>query len=161
MCTPVCTPRGWARRAWTWHEAADDRLFTPRPHVAKAADVVWIGNWGDDERTAELEDLYNNAPCGYHSVDAEGLIVRMNDTWLAWLGYSREELLGKTMQECYPGIDQTPMFALLERCMRERQADSMENEFAFDDGSNRSRTFVSNVIRPIGSCWVNLPVLGS
>jgi len=54
------------------------------------------------ERTADLEaaktaleDLYNNAPCGYHSVDADGIIVRMNDTWLAWLGYSREEVVGK------------------------------------------------------------------
>jgi PAS domain S-box-containing protein len=44
---------------------------------------------------AQLEDLYNNAPCGYHSVDADGLIVRMNDTWLGWLGYSREEVVGK------------------------------------------------------------------
>jgi len=47
------------------------------------------------ERTAELQDLYNHAPCGYHSVDADGLIVRMNDTWLAWLGYAREEVVGK------------------------------------------------------------------
>ena len=44
---------------------------------------------------AELNDLYNNAPCGYHSVDEDGLIVRMNDTWLRWLGYSREEIVGK------------------------------------------------------------------
>ena len=46
---------GWARRAWTWHEAADTRLFAPRPAVEPEGDVVWIGNWGDDERTAELE----------------------------------------------------------------------------------------------------------
>lgn len=43
----------------------------------------------------EIADLYNNAPCGYHSLDREGLLVRINDTELAWLGYSREELLGK------------------------------------------------------------------
>lgn len=43
----------------------------------------------------ELEDLYNNAPCGYHSLDKGGLLVRINDTELAWLGYRREELLGK------------------------------------------------------------------
>lgn len=43
----------------------------------------------------ELDDLYNNAPCGYHSVDTQGRIVRMNDTWLSWLGYSREEVVGK------------------------------------------------------------------
>jgi len=53
------------------------------------------------ERTAELEDLYDNAPCGYHSVDADGLIVRMNDTWLTWLGYSREEVVGKMR---HPGL---------------------------------------------------------
>jgi spore maturation protein CgeB len=50
--------RGWAARAWTWHEAADVRVFHPLPHAREAAgDVVWIGNWGDDERTAELEEF--------------------------------------------------------------------------------------------------------
>ncbi|HEY6095391.1 MAG TPA: HD domain-containing phosphohydrolase [Gallionellaceae bacterium] len=43
----------------------------------------------------EVEDLYNNAPCGYHSLDRDGLIVRINDTELNWLGYRREELVGK------------------------------------------------------------------
>lgn len=47
------------------------------------------------ERTAELEDLYNNAPCGYHSFDAEGVYVRINDTELKWLGLSREAVVGK------------------------------------------------------------------
>jgi PAS domain S-box-containing protein len=44
---------------------------------------------------AEAEDLYNNAPCGYHSLDRNGLIIRINDTELKWLGYSREEVVGK------------------------------------------------------------------
>jgi PAS domain S-box-containing protein len=44
---------------------------------------------------AELEDLYNNAPCGYHSLDARGVFVRVNDYELRLLGYGREELLGK------------------------------------------------------------------
>jgi spore maturation protein CgeB len=48
---------GWARDAWTWHEAADTRVFHPRPHGEPEGDVVWIGNWGDDERTAELHEL--------------------------------------------------------------------------------------------------------
>ena len=49
--------RGWARRAWTWHEAADTRVFHPWPEMDKAGDLVWIGNWGDDERTAELQEF--------------------------------------------------------------------------------------------------------
>jgi spore maturation protein CgeB len=47
--------RGWARRVWTWHEAADVRLFHPLEGRPREGDLVWIGNWGDDERTAELE----------------------------------------------------------------------------------------------------------
>ena len=47
---------GWARRAWTWHEAADTRVFRPL-EAEKTGDLVWIGNWGDDERTAELNEF--------------------------------------------------------------------------------------------------------
>ncbi|HEY0875154.1 MAG TPA: glycosyltransferase [Vicinamibacterales bacterium] len=46
---------GWSRRAWTWHEAADTRVFTPRS-APRDGDLVWIGNWGDDERTEEIRD---------------------------------------------------------------------------------------------------------
>lgn len=48
---------GWAARAWTWHEAADTTIFRPSSMVAKEGDLVWIGNWGDDERTAELHEF--------------------------------------------------------------------------------------------------------
>ncbi|MBC8061170.1 MAG: PAS domain S-box protein [Clostridiaceae bacterium] len=44
---------------------------------------------------AEISDLYENAPCGYHSLDPNGTILRINDTELKWLGYKREELIGK------------------------------------------------------------------
>ncbi|CAN5493676.1 hypothetical protein BH11PSE11_BH11PSE11_30310 [soil metagenome] len=43
----------------------------------------------------EIEDLYNHAPCGYHSIDRQGVIVRINQTELNWLGYTAEELVGK------------------------------------------------------------------
>ncbi len=46
--------RGWARRVWTWHEAADTTVFRPLPGQPVEGDLVWVGNWGDDERTAEL-----------------------------------------------------------------------------------------------------------
>ena len=44
----------------------------------------------------EIKDLYNRAPCGYHSLDDGGVIVRINDTELEWLGYARDEIVGKT-----------------------------------------------------------------
>jgi len=43
----------------------------------------------------EISDLYNNAPCGYHSLDKDGVFVRINDAELSWLGYSREEIIGR------------------------------------------------------------------
>ena len=49
--------KGWARRAWTWHEAADIRHFHPIPDEVEEGDLVWIGNWGDDEREAELDEF--------------------------------------------------------------------------------------------------------
>ncbi|MHB8543013.1 MAG: sensor histidine kinase [Leptospirales bacterium] len=45
--------------------------------------------------SSELADLYDNAPCGYHSINSEGLIIRVNETELSWLGYSRDEVEGK------------------------------------------------------------------
>ena len=48
--------RGWSRRVWTWHEAADTRLFRPIASEGSWGDAVWIGNWGDDERSSELQE---------------------------------------------------------------------------------------------------------
>jgi spore maturation protein CgeB len=48
---------GWANRVFTWHEAADTRVFFPRRGVKCDGDLVWIGNWGDGERTAELREF--------------------------------------------------------------------------------------------------------
>ena len=47
---------GWGDRVWTWHEAADIRLFHPPAKEQERVGLVWIGNWGDGERTREIED---------------------------------------------------------------------------------------------------------
>lgn len=44
-------------RAFTWHEAADLAVFGSRPDTERVRDLVWIGNWGDDERAAELHEF--------------------------------------------------------------------------------------------------------
>src|SRR5690606_33948341 len=49
--------RGWAARAWTWHEAADTRHFKPLAGVPPQGDLVWVGNWGDEERSRELREF--------------------------------------------------------------------------------------------------------
>lgn len=45
------------QRVWTWHEAADTRVFHPISGRELEGDLVWVGNWGDDERTQELHEF--------------------------------------------------------------------------------------------------------
>ena len=48
---------GWGDRVWTWHEAADLTLFHPPEQEVDRKGLVWVGNWGDGERSAELEEF--------------------------------------------------------------------------------------------------------
>lgn len=48
---------GWGDRVFTWHEAADIALFHPLPGVTTQGHLIWIGNWGDGERSAELKEF--------------------------------------------------------------------------------------------------------
>ena len=60
------------------------RDITERKHAEEML-LVYAG---------EVQDLYNKAPCGYHSLDENGVFVRINDTELSWLGYQRHEIIG-------------------------------------------------------------------
>jgi len=51
---------GWTSKTWTWHEAADTSVFYPHEHTGYDGDLIWIGNWGDEERTAELHKFLIN-----------------------------------------------------------------------------------------------------
>ncbi len=48
---------GWGACVHVWHEAADIRRFHPPLHEGPRSGLVWIGNWGDGERSAELEEF--------------------------------------------------------------------------------------------------------
>jgi spore maturation protein CgeB len=54
VISDIYRAKNWTRRAWTWHEAADTRVFKPLASDTIEGDIVWIGNWGDNERTKEL-----------------------------------------------------------------------------------------------------------
>jgi len=43
----------------------------------------------------KFRDLYDNAPIGYHTTDSDGFILDINNTEIEWLGYSKEEVVGK------------------------------------------------------------------
>jgi len=48
---------GWGWRVFVWHEAADISLFHPPAQEGPREGLVWIGNWGDGERTEELVEF--------------------------------------------------------------------------------------------------------
>lgn len=48
---------GWGHQVFTWHEAADTALFRPIGEIDREEDLIWIGNWGDNERTAEISEF--------------------------------------------------------------------------------------------------------
>lgn len=66
---------GWGKQVHVWHEAADIRVFHPIESVAKLGDLVWIGNWGDNERTAELREYFID-PCAQMGLKATAFGVR-------------------------------------------------------------------------------------
>jgi len=72
---------------------------------------------------------------GCQIIDFNWRYLYLNDAVAQHSRFSKEELLGRTMMEAYPGIEQSSMFATLKDCMEKRVPHRLENEFTFPDGS--------------------------
>ena len=90
---------GWGKRVWTWHEAADTRLFHPPDENVERKGLVWIGNWGDGERTEEIEAFLlrpaaaAGLPLDVYGVrypdEAKRMLARHGATYLGWAPNAR------------------------------------------------------------------------
>jgi spore maturation protein CgeB len=86
---------GWGRHAFVWHEAADTRLFRPPAQEGDRKNLVWIGNWGDGERTGELEQfllrpaLYARLGLDIYGVrypdEARAMVAKYGARYHGWL----------------------------------------------------------------------------
>jgi PAS domain S-box-containing protein len=85
---------------WVWYRAngslirhADGNLVS---FIGIGRDISELKQTEEALRQSaeEIRDLYDHAPCGYHSLNKDGVFVRINDTALNWLGYSRDEVIG-------------------------------------------------------------------
>ena len=92
-----------------WHRKKDGTRFPVEitasriQHQGRPAELTALRDITERKRAeaalyqseAEFKDLFNNAPVGFHELDAEGRLIRINQTELTLLGYSAEELLGQ------------------------------------------------------------------
>jgi PAS domain S-box-containing protein len=105
LVTPIRQPDGRVthyvavKEDITEKERLSEELERHRNHleevVAQRTRQLEEANLILSQRSQEVADLYNNAPCGYHSLDSDGNFVAINDTELGWLGYRRDEVVGK------------------------------------------------------------------
>lgn len=82
----------------------------------------------------ELRDTLDLLREGIQILAPDWRYVYVNDAVAMHGRKSRYELLGRTMFECYPGIERTAVFSVLQTCMRERRTEHIENEFHYDTG---------------------------
>ncbi|MBI5099335.1 MAG: PAS domain S-box protein [Nitrospirae bacterium] len=92
-----------------------------------------------EEALHKSHELYHstldNMMEGCQIIGFDWRYLYLNNAAVRQSRYRRDELLQHTMMEVYPDIEDSSLFAVLRRCMEERIAHHMENEFAFPDGS--------------------------
>lgn len=89
----------------------------------------------------EVEALYNQAPCGYHSIDeASRLIVQINDTELEWLGYRRDQVVGKLTQADLMTAESAQRYReeVWPRFLREKAVSGVDIDYLRADGTQLS-----------------------
>ncbi|MCW2286535.1 PAS domain S-box-containing protein [Rhodoblastus acidophilus] len=111
---------------------------TVRGFVVAATDITEFKRVQAElvKQAEEYTDLYNRAPCGYHSLDKNGVIVRINDTELGWLGLTREEVVGKRrLLEFLSEKSQDTFRRVFPKAFAAGRVDELEMELRKADGS--------------------------
>ncbi len=98
---------------------------------------------------AEIEDLYDHAPCGYHSLGPDGIYQRINATELEWLGCSsKEEVIGKLKPSDFFTTAGKRLFKkTLARIKQTGHAENVGYDLVGKDGSIRHVSFTGSVIK--------------
>jgi PAS domain S-box-containing protein len=87
------------------------------------------------EKEKQYRFLIENMREGIQVIGYDWRYLFVNNSLARQSKYAAEELIGKTMMEKYPGIENTKMFKVLEDCMKNRKGSVMENEFVYPDDS--------------------------
>lgn len=130
--------------------------FKQQADVLNSANVNLAGKLSDcmqtvselKRRVDQRDDLYQNAPCAYYSLDSEGVFVNINDTALLWLDRTREEVVGEL---CFTELLSNPCAATFmadyQRVKDGGQIRDLEIEMVRKDGSKLSMLLCANAIK--------------
>lgn len=70
--------------------------------------------------------------------DLDWKYIYVNDALVKLSTFTKKELIGKTLMEKYPNIEQTDLFKIMKRCMNKRKSERIETDFTFPNGSTGS-----------------------
>ncbi|WP_382328117.1 PAS domain S-box protein [Hydrogenophaga sp. UC242_50] len=111
-------------------------------------DLVRQANGQLNSALRQSQDLYNNAPCGYHSLDVNGIYVSINDTELDWLGYRRDEVVGKMAFRDMMAPRHTDLLEhRMQKILKDDALEAVEYEMRRRDGSTFHALLSSSAVR--------------
>jgi PAS domain S-box-containing protein len=131
-------PKDGKERIFSWHNVlADDESGNTIGMLSSGTDVTERRQ--AERKTKQVENRLqislDSVIEGYQIIDQDWRYVYINEAAARQGRRTKEELIGKTMMQAYPGIERTPLFNHLQNCMSNHVSHKMENEFIFPDGS--------------------------
>ena len=103
----------------------------------------------------EVHDLYDNAPCGYHSLDAAGVFVHINATALTWLGCTRDEVVGrKRISDFFTPEGQLQFHRDFSRLRSEGRVEGLEFDLVPKIGSGRRVSITATAVNDANGRFV-------
>lgn len=114
-----------------------DEIDSPKRLFGTVQDIT-ERKWSENaltENEAQLRGTLNNLLEGCQILDADLRFVYLNANAVRHCRRAAGELIGQRIVDAYPGIDQTPLYTTLRRCLEEQIPADLENRFVFPDGS--------------------------
>jgi PAS domain S-box-containing protein len=125
----------------------DDEIAQIDAAVRRMADQLTNAWQAIHQSTHETPDFIQDAPCGFHSVDANGTIIAMNRTELGWLGYQAEELIGKkNLEDLLTPESKKEFERKLHQLKAHREVSNVEYGFVRKDGTIISAVLNSKAV---------------